>query len=100
MTHKRHLASAVAMLVALLSVSSPRATTLEEIKERGFLVVATQDNMPPFEYATARGVIGYDNELLIGLREASGLKIHHEVASLCDVVAGVASGKYDVAVTA
>jgi len=99
-THKRCLAWAVATLAALVAVSSLRAATLDEIRQRGFLIVATQDNMPPFEYATARGVIGYDNELLIGLREASGLKIHHEVTSLCDVVAGVASGKYDVAVTA
>jgi polar amino acid transport system substrate-binding protein len=98
--HERRLAWALTTMAALVAISPLRAATLDDIRHRGFLVVATQDNMPPFEYATARGVIGYDNELLIGLREASGLKIHHEVTSLCDVVAGVGSGKYDVAVTA
>lgn len=100
MVRKRRLAWPFAALAALVVISSLRAATLEDIKQRGFLVVATQDDMPPFEYATARGVIGYDNELLFGLREATGLKIQHEVGSLCDVVAGVASGKYDAAVTA
>lgn len=98
--HERRLAWAVTTIAALVAISPLRAVTLDDIRQRGFLIVATQDNMPPFEYATARGVIGYDNELLIGLRESSGLKIHHEVGSLCDVVAGVRSGKYDVAVTA
>ena len=98
----RVLARRVALVAATLCALPPvgRAATLEEIRERGYLVVATQDNLPPFEYSTSRGVIGYDNELLIGLREASGLKIRHEVAPLCDVLAGVASGKYDVAATA
>jgi polar amino acid transport system substrate-binding protein len=100
MTRKSRLVWAIASLAVLAAVSSSGAATLEEIRARGFLVVVTQDDMPPFEYATARGVIGYDNELLIGLREATGLKIHHEVTSLCGVVAGIASGQYDVAVTA
>jgi polar amino acid transport system substrate-binding protein len=97
----RRLAALITLGAACAALANaPGAATLDQIKQRGYMVVATQDNLPPFEYETSRGVIGYDNELLLGLRQISGLKIRQEVVPLCAIVPGLASGKYDVAVTA
>ena len=86
--------------LALATFATAQASTLEQIRQRGYMVVATQEDFPPFEYRTSRGVIGFDNELLLGLRTASGLEIRHKTGTLCEILAGVASGKYDVAATA
>jgi polar amino acid transport system substrate-binding protein len=74
--------------------------TLDEIKKRGYMVVATEDDYPPFEYVVDGKPVGYDHALLAILRKKAGFEIRQEILPWQGILPGVASGKYDAAVTA
>jgi polar amino acid transport system substrate-binding protein len=74
--------------------------TLDEIKKRGFMIVATEDDYPPFEYVVNGKPMGYDHELLALLRKSTPFEIRQEILPWQGILPGVASGKYDVALSA
>jgi polar amino acid transport system substrate-binding protein len=74
--------------------------TLDEIKRRGYMIVATEDDYPPFEYVVNGKPIGYDHALLAILRKSSPFEIRQEILPWQGILPGVASGKYDVALSA
>lgn len=76
------------------------ASTLAEIKARGALNVATEDDFRPFEFVKDGTPTGYDTELLNGFRPVAGFKIAQDIIPWSGILAGVATGKYDMAVTA
>ena len=76
------------------------AASLAEIKSRGVLNVATEDDFRPFEFVQDGKPTGYDTELLNGFRPTAGFKIAQDIIPWSGILAGVATGKYDVAVTA
>lgn len=73
---------------------------LEQIKQRGYLLVATEDDYPPFEFLVNGKPVGFDNELLTTLRKLVPFEIRQEVLPWQGILPGVASGKYDMALTA
>jgi polar amino acid transport system substrate-binding protein len=82
-------------------LSSPAdAATLEEIKARGYMIVATEDDYKPFEFMEDGKPVGFDNELLAEFRKFVPFEIRQEVIPWTGLLAGVSTGKYDVAVTA
>ena len=91
---------AAAFTSAGFGVGSASGATLQEIKARGYIVVATEDDYPPFEYAVNGGRAGYDHDLLVIFTKSTGLDIRQEIVPWQDILPGVVSGKYDVAVTA
>src|SRR5882757_3158214 len=97
----RRLMGSVVVLAALLwaSTSLASAATLEEIKKRGYLVVATEDDYPPFEFVKDGKPTGFDNEMIDALKKYAPFKIQHEILPFTGILAGVATGKYDVAIT-
>ena len=56
-------------------ISSASAASLEEIKKRGYMVVATEDDYPPFEYVVNGKPMGYDHALLAILRKSAPFEI-------------------------
>jgi polar amino acid transport system substrate-binding protein len=76
------------------------SATLEDIKSRGYMVVATEDDYPPFEAVVNGQPVGYDHQLLAILRKQTGFEIRQEILPWQGILPGVASGKYDAAVTA
>ena len=76
------------------------AATLDEVKERGYLVVATEDDFRPFEFVKDGRPTGYDNELIEKLANFVPFKIRHEILPWTGLLAGVSTGKYDIAITA
>jgi polar amino acid transport system substrate-binding protein len=80
-----------------LSVSD---SLLNQIKTRGYLLVATEDDYPPFEFLVNGKPIGFDHELLERLRELVPFEIRQEILPWQGILPGVAAGKYDVALTA
>ena len=76
------------------------AATFGEIKQRGHLVVATEDDFRPFEFVKDGKPTGYDSDLLDLLRKSSAMDIRQEMIPWTGLLPGVASGKYDAAVTA
>lgn len=82
------------------SIRDAQGATLEEIKKRGYMIVATEDDYRPFEFMVNGKPEGYDHELLALLRKEAPFEIRHEILPWQGILAGVASGRYDVAVTA
>src|SRR5215467_15856965 len=86
--------------LALSSIGTVQAASLDEIKKRGYLLVATEDDFRPFEFVQDGKPTGFDNELLALLRKSVPLEIKQEIIPWTGLLAGVSTGKYDVAVTA
>jgi ABC-type amino acid transport substrate-binding protein len=60
-----------AALFGILATASD-AASLEEIKKRGYMVVATEDNYPPFEFIQDGQPAGLDHDLYKLLKEWTG----------------------------
>jgi polar amino acid transport system substrate-binding protein len=93
-------AAVVSLSGAALGLHSAHAATLAEIKARGYMIVATEDDYKPFEFMENGKPVGFDNELLAEFRKAVPFQIRQEVIPWTGLLAGVSTGKYDVAVTA
>jgi polar amino acid transport system substrate-binding protein len=92
----------IASVIALTSIGASLAlgATLDEIKKRGYMIVATEDDYPPFEAVVNGKPVGYDHSLLAMLRQQAGFEVRQEILPWQGILPGVASGKYDAAVTA
>jgi len=97
---KSVMALTVAMTAALAHTAMSHAATLDEVKSRGYLLVATEDDYRPFEFMDEGKATGYDNELLTLVEKHSGLKIRQQVLPWAGILPGVTTGKYDMALSA
>jgi len=87
----------------LLAAALPQgadAATLDEIKKRGYMIVATEDDFRPFEFIKDGKPTGFDNELVDELRKYATFEIKQEILPWTGLLAGVSTGKYDIAITA
>ena len=91
---------AVALGTVTLAAESAAAASLDDIKKRGYMIVATEDDYPPFEFVVDGKPMGYDHALLAILRKSAGFEIRQEILPWQGILPGVASGKYDVALSA
>lgn len=89
-----------ALIGLALLYGSATAASLEEIKNRGYMIVATEDDYRPFEFVQDGKPAGFDNELLELLRKYVPFEIKQEIIPWTGLLAGVSTGKYDVALTA
>ena len=105
MTSSRSLSRRVLLgaLAATAALAMPggraRAAGMEEIKKRG-LIVATEDDFRPFEFVKDGKPTGFDNELVDELGKYAPFPIKQEILPWTGLLAGVSTGKYDVAITA
>jgi polar amino acid transport system substrate-binding protein len=76
------------------------AATLTEIKKRGYMTVATEDDYQPFEFTQNGKPTGYDQELLELFKKKAGFEIRQDIIPWTGILPGVTTGKYDAAVTA
>jgi polar amino acid transport system substrate-binding protein len=91
------LGAPVAMLGFVHTVSS---ATLDEIKKRGYMVVATEDDFRPFEFVKDGKPTGFDNEMVDALKKYATFEVRQEILPWTGILAGVSTGKYDIAITA
>lgn len=89
-----------AFVVTLAGVQPVAGASLEEIKKRGYMVAVTEDDLPPFEFVVDGKPMGFDHEMLAMLRKSAPFEIKQEIVPWQGLLAGVATGKYDVAITA
>jgi polar amino acid transport system substrate-binding protein len=100
---RRHV---LAMLSAVPAVGlaggmgNAKAATLYEIKQRGFINVASEDDYQPFEFVKDGVATGYDIELFNRISKSFDFKVHHDMIPWTGILPGVATGKYDAAITA
>src|SRR5579872_2037759 len=90
--------AAASLLLPLVS-GAAKAASMEEIKKRG-LIVATEDDFRPFEFVKDGEPTGFDNELIGDLRKYAPFEIKQQILPWTGILAGVSTGKYDVAITA
>jgi polar amino acid transport system substrate-binding protein len=93
------LGALAAQAVAPVLGGRAQAASMEEIKKRG-LIVATEDDFRPFEFVKDGKPTGFDNELVDDLRKYAPFEIKQEILPWTGLLAGVSTGKYDVAITA
>lgn len=101
-------ASAVLALAIDGCIKSPQNSStlkvsnnlLSQIKKRGYLLVATEDDYPPFEFLVNDKPAGFDHELLERLRKVVPFEIRQEILPWQGILPGVANGEYDLALTA
>lgn len=82
------------------SINVAQAISLEEIKERGYIVVATEDDYRPFEFIENGKPTGYDNDLKALVEQETGLELRQEIMPWAGILPGVTSGKFDMALSA
>src|SRR6202011_5989411 len=67
------LRTGAAMIMSLVvwfsAVSAAHGATLDEIKKRGYIVVATEDDYRPFEFVEGNKPTGFDNEMVDALEK-------------------------------
>jgi len=97
---RRLVLGLVSVMMAMpVLVASARAGSLDDIKKRG-LIVATEDDFRPFEFVKDGKPTGFDNELIEDLRKYAPFEIKQQILPWTGILAGVSTGKYDVAITA
>lgn len=79
---------------------SAAAATVDEIKARGVMTVATEDDYQPFEFTRDGKPTGYDIELLELMEATLPFKVKQDIIPWTGILPGVSTGKYDAAVTA
>ena len=87
-------------LSGLMASVYSNAATLEEIKKRGYMIVATEDNYPPFEFIQDGKPVGLDHDLYQALKKYAPFEVRQEILPWQGLLAGVISGQFDVALTA
>jgi polar amino acid transport system substrate-binding protein len=85
---------------AALSVTKAGAATFAEIKNRGYMSVATEDDFRPFEFTVDGKPTGYDQDLLELFKKGVSFQVRQDIIPWTGILPGVTTGKYDVAVTA
>jgi polar amino acid transport system substrate-binding protein len=101
---KRLALSSLLAMTAFIGVfgmaNTASAATADEIKSRGYIAVATEDDFKPFEFVDNGTPTGYDNEMLALVKKKLSLPIHQQIMPWPGILPGVTTGKYDMAVTA
>ncbi len=88
-----------AQFVVPVLAGKVHAASMDEIKKRG-LIVATEDDFRPFEFIKDGKPTGFDNELIEDLKKYAPFEIKQQILPWTGILAGVSTGKYDVAITA
>ena len=91
---------AALLLPLALWAGAAQAADLAEIKKRGYLVVVTEDDFKPFEFIKDGKPAGFNHEMVDALRKYAPFEIRQEILPWPGILAGVATGKYDIAISA
>jgi polar amino acid transport system substrate-binding protein len=93
--------TALAGLGLLLLSQHARADLLDNIKQRGEIVVATEARLAPFEFVENGKIVGYDPDLLaLILQDLPGVKLKQLDLPWQGVLPGLEAKKFDYVVTA
>ena len=92
------------MMVLSLSACSKKEETasdlINQIKERGYITIATEGNWSPYTYHDEKTneLVGFDVELGKYIADALGVEARYEETDWDSILAGVESGRYDLAI--
>ncbi|MBD8616693.1 transporter substrate-binding domain-containing protein [Pseudomonas putida] len=92
----------LSLATLVLSASFGAHADLAEVKSKGFLSVATEDDYAPFNYIVDGKPEGFHKELLEDLRayaKTQSVDVKQDILPWTGLLASVSSGQYDVAFT-
>lgn len=87
-------------LICLLPLLSPvaHAELIDDVNDRGELRIALEANTPPFNFKNDGNLSGFEVELGQLLANELDVRADFVVTDSSDLLAGVESGKYDIAI--
>lgn len=91
---KKILSASVACAMALSFVACSSSSSMTATE--GVLVMATNAAFPPYEYVEGGAVVGIDAEIAQAIADKLGLTLEIQDVDFDAIIAGVASGKYDM----
>ena len=92
--------AAVIVFSLLLSVVGFTQVTLDEIYEKGKIVIGTTGSQPPFSMTTkSDSLIGYEIEIARNLAEAMGVEVEFKIMTFDELLPAVTSGEIDAAMS-
>ncbi|WP_286916650.1 MULTISPECIES: transporter substrate-binding domain-containing protein [Pseudomonas] len=92
----------LSLATLVLSASFGAQADLAEVKSKGFLSVATEDDYAPFNYIVDGKPEGFHKELLEDLKayaKTQNIDVKQDILPWTGLLASVSSGQYDVAFT-
>jgi len=87
---------------SLMAAAASAQADIAEVKERGYLSVATEDDYAPFNYIVDGKPEGFHKDLLEDLKayaKDNGFDVRQEILPWTGLLASVSSGQYDMAFT-
>ena len=90
----------LASVVSLGQLHVVQAASLDEVKARGYIAVATEDDFKPFEFVENGVPTGFDTELLGLVKKKIPIDIKQDIMPWPGILPGITTGKYEAAVTA
>ena len=91
--------STIGVLLAVLISPLAQAELIDELADRGELRIAVQADNPPYAFKQDERLSGFDVEFGQDLARELDLRAEFVEAPADEVLPGVESGKYDVALT-
>ncbi|NQD76221.1 transporter substrate-binding domain-containing protein [Pseudomonas sp. CM27] len=91
--------STIGVLLAVLISPLAQAELIDEIADRGELRIAVQADNSPYAFKQDDRLTGFDIEFGQDLAKELDLRAEFVEASAAEVLPGVESGKYDIALT-
>lgn len=91
--------STIGVLLAVLISPLAQAELIDEIADRGELRIAVQANNQPYAFKQDDHLTGFDIEFGQDLAKELDLRAEFVETPAADVLPGVESGKYDIALT-
>lgn len=86
--------------LALTFACAVQAADLPEVETRGTLKIATEDDYAPFNFITDGKPDGFHKDVLIELKQyATKFQLEQSILPWTGLLASVAAGQYDVAIT-
>lgn len=86
-------------LATLLLPTAVSGASLKEIRSRGYMIVATEDDYAPFEFVEGGKPKGFHHDVVAELKKYAKFEIRQEILPWTGLLAAVSTGKYDTAIT-
>lgn len=90
------------LVTAIITVgvaAAAGATDLQEIRSRGYMTIATEDSYAPFEIIDGGEPTGFTHDMVAAMRKFADFEIRQEILPWTGLLAAVAGGQYDAAIT-
>jgi len=96
----RKLGICIAALIAVAVLpAAASAASLEEIRERGYISIATEDNYAPFEIMKDGEPTGFTHDIVAEFKKHADFEVRQDILPWSGLLASVRAGKYDMAIT-